>query len=200
MTGTPTPDSGLAELRRLVDVADKSVYDAVAGTPTPHLDRVMVNLSNAANHSRLWLATAGALALLGGDRGRRAACQGVMAVALASAVTNLVLKPVARRRRPAGSGDPVPHSRQVRRPVSRSFPSGHAASAFAFATSTGQVTPGVWLPLHAAAATVAFSRVHTGVHYASDVVIGAMVGDLCGHLTGWLATGSPQHRATGRWR
>jgi len=78
----------------------------------------------------------------------------------------------------------VPHSRRVRRPLSPSFPSGHAASAsaFAFASAAGRAAPGTRLPLHAAAATVAFSRVHTGVHYTSDIVVGAMVGDLCGRV------------------
>lgn len=197
MTTSPVRDGGsdqrgrLGELRGLVDVADQSVHDAVAGTPTPRLDRVLVKLSNAANHSRLWLTTAAAMALLGGSRGRRAAGRGVLAVALASAVTNLALKPLADRSRPAGADGPVPDSRRVRRPASMSFPSGHAASAFAFASAAGQAAPGAWVPLHAVAAVVAFSRVHTGVHYTSDVVVGAMVGDLCGQVTGRLAARPP---------
>jgi hypothetical protein len=57
------------------------------------LDPVLVGVLNAANHSRLWLATAAAAAVVGGERGRRAACQGVLAIALTSTVTNLILKP-----------------------------------------------------------------------------------------------------------
>jgi undecaprenyl-diphosphatase len=146
----------------------------------------------------VWLISAAAMALLGGRRWRRAASQGVLAVALASAVTNLALKPLADRRRPAGPDEPVPDSRRVRRPGSPSFPSGHAASASAFASAAGQAAPGLWLPLHAAAATVAFSRVHTGVHYTSDVVVGAMVGDLCGQAMGRLATRLPRRAGTRR--
>ena len=154
-------------------------------------------MSNAANYSRLWLATAAAMAALGGSRGRRAACEGVLAIALTSAVTNLVLKPLGRRQRPARQdGQPVPDSRRVRRPVSPSFPSGHAASAFAFASAAGQAASSVRLPLHMAAATVAYSRVHTGVHYPSDVAIGVLIGDLCAaavrrparHLPGTVTT------------
>ena len=192
---TPACGSGvdhgcwLGEGRALVDAVDQSVYDAVAGTATPRLDRLLVGVSNAANHSRLWLVTAAAVAVVGGGRGRRAACQGVSAIALTSAVTNLVLKPLARRQRPARSDDhPVPDSRRVRRPVSMSFPSGHAASAFAFASAMGQAAPGVRLPLRVAAATVAYSRVHTGVHYLSDVAVGAVIGNLCGGAVRRLAT------------
>ena len=187
---------GPSELRVQVDALDRAVYDAVADTPTPRLDRLMVGVSNAANHSRLWLAIAAAVAVLGGDRGRRAACEGVLAVALTSAATNLILKNLARRQRPTRSDNqPTLESRRVRRPVSTSFPSGHAASAFAFASAMGHALPSLRVPLRAAAATVAYSRVHTGVHYPSDVAVGALVGDLCAgaaqrlaaHLTGCAA-------------
>jgi undecaprenyl-diphosphatase len=176
------------EVRALVDATDIAACDAIIGTATPRLDRVLVDVSNAANYSRLWLVTAAATAIVGGGQGRRAACQGVLAIALTSTVTNLILKPLARRKRPTSSaGRPVPDSRRVRRPASASFPSGHAASAFAFASGMGHAAPGARLPLRVAAATVAYSRVHTGVHYPSDVAIGAVLGDLCGWAVGQLA-------------
>jgi membrane-associated phospholipid phosphatase len=36
------------------------------------------------------------------------------------------------------------------------------------------------VPLHLAAALVGYARVHTGVHYPSDVAAGAVLGALCG--------------------
>jgi undecaprenyl-diphosphatase len=196
---SPAPGSGvdhtcpLGELRALVDSVDRAVCEAIAGTATPRLDRLLVGVSNTANHSRLWLVTAAAVAVVGGSRGRRAAGQGVLAIALTSAVTNLVLKPLAGRRRPARSNN-HPESRRVRQPASRSFPSGHAASAFAFATAMGQAVPSLRLPVYVAAATVAYSRVHTGVHYPSDVIIGAVVGSLCGGSARRLAGRLPGMR------
>ena len=196
MSDQPTPQvSGTVSARAEVHALDQAVFDAVADTPTPGLDRFLVGVSRSADRSKLWLVTAAALAALGGERGRRAASTGLLAIALASAVTNLGLKPLAGRRRPVGSnGHQVPDSRRVRRPVSASFPSGHAASAFAFASAAGEAAPAAWLPLHLAAALVGYSRVHTGVHYPSDVGVGAVVGALCGwtvrRLTGPAAAGS----------
>ena len=61
-------------------------------------------------------------------------------------------------------------------PKSRSFPSGHAASAFAFASGVAAEAPVPGGLLTVLAALVAYSRVHTGVHYPSDVVAGAVIG------------------------
>jgi undecaprenyl-diphosphatase len=61
-------------------------------------------------------------------------------------------------------------------PTSRSFPSGHSASAFAFAGGAGRVLPAASVPLHGLASVVAYSRVHTGVHYPLDVLVGSLIG------------------------
>ncbi|MEV6254932.1 phosphatase PAP2 family protein [Nocardia sp. NPDC051929] len=59
---------------------------------------------------------------------------------------------------------------------SASFPSGHAASAFAFAYSVGRRYPALAVPIRLLASGVAYSRVHTGVHYPGDVVLGSVLG------------------------
>ena len=170
-----------------VAALDNAVSEAIAATPTPALDRLLVGVSNAANGSRLWLVTAGAVALVGGARGRRAAAEAVASVALASVVSNLVLKSLAHRGRPHTPAAGVAPSREIRRPSSSSFPSGHSASAFAFASTLGEELPPAWLPAHVAASLVAYSRVHTGVHYPSDVAVGALVGAACGWTVRRLA-------------
>jgi membrane-associated phospholipid phosphatase len=162
---------------------DQAVYAAIAQTPTPALDRGMSRLSHAANYSRLWMASAAALALLGGRPGRRAAAEGLTSVAVTSAVANVVVKRVGRRRRPDRAREGVPVARQVRMPTSLSFPSGHSAAAFAFATGVGNRLPVIAVPLHAAAGVVAYSRVHTGVHYPGDVIAGSVLGTVLAQLT-----------------
>jgi undecaprenyl-diphosphatase len=68
-------------------------------------------------------------------------------------------------------------------PVSTSFPSGHAASAAAFATGVATAFPEAGIPLTAAGALVAYSRVHTGVHYPVDVIVGSVAGTTTAQVT-----------------
>ena len=162
---------------------DLAVYAAVARTPTPALDRVMSRLSSAADYSRLSMASAALLALAGGQTGRRAAGMGLASLAVTATVVNVVLKPLGRRRRPDRLAEDVPVARHVPMPASRSFPSGHTAAAFAFATGVGHASPAAAAPLRALAAVVGYSRVHTGVHYPGDVVAGALMGTTLAQLT-----------------
>jgi undecaprenyl-diphosphatase len=155
---------------------DVAVYAAIARTPTPSLDRAMSRIARAADYSRLSIASAALLALAGGTSGRRAAWMGLASVGVTTTVVNVVLKPLGRRRRPDREAQTVPEARHVPMPVSSSLPSGHSASAFAFATGVGHVKPDAAAPLRLLAAVVAYSRVHTGVHYPGDVVAGALIG------------------------
>ncbi|MFG2602326.1 phosphatase PAP2 family protein [Streptomyces sp. NPDC048514] len=152
---------------------DGALYAAVAATSTPALDRALRRLSRAADHSKISLAVAVALALVPG-RPRGAALAGTGSVALASMLANLVGKRVVHRRRPGR--EQAVAARYVPMPESASFPSGHTASATAFATAVGVVLPPAAIPLGALAVAVGYSRVHTGVHYPGDVLAGAVLG------------------------
>jgi membrane-associated phospholipid phosphatase len=177
------PSTGPARWLLDAERLDVAVYAAIARTPTPALDRAMARLSRAADYSRLSLASATFLALAGGPRGRRAAAFGLGSVGVTSALVNLAVKPLGRRRRPDRRMEQVPLARHVRMPASASFPSGHTAAAFAFATGVGHVMPHAAVPLRGLAALVAYSRVHTGVHYPGDVVAGALMGTALAQLT-----------------
>lgn len=59
-----------------------------------------------------------------------------------------------------------------------SFPSGHSSSAFAAATSLSLAFPKWYVitPSYLLAGTIAFSRMHLGVHYPSDIWGGILIG------------------------
>lgn len=79
-------------------------------------------------------------------------------------------------------------------PTSPSFPSGHTTKAFALATSISWAFPKwyVVFPAFAWAGAVGYSRIHLGVHYPSDVLMGAIVGTgsafLSHQLNRWINT------------
>ena len=158
----------LQNLRRL----DRGLMRRARGVDSAQLDSALVKITTAANYWRLWLAIAALLALLGGRRGRTAAGRGLVALLIAGFATNGPAKLLTRRRRPASPGRPA----LIRMPRSTSFPSGHSAAAFAFATAVSAELPLLAPVLGPLALAVGYSRVHTGVHYPSDVAAGAAIG------------------------
>ncbi|MFI7243131.1 bifunctional phosphatase PAP2/diacylglycerol kinase family protein [Streptomyces qinglanensis] len=166
-----------AALSRTFSAWDRSLFRSVAQRHWPRGERVLPRLSRTADHSKLWLGTAAAIALsgVGGPGARRGALRGLASVAVTSAVVNTVGKGAFGRSRPLL--DEVPVIRRLKRlPTSTSFPSGHAASAAAFATAVTLESRGWGAAVLPVAASVAFSRVYTGVHYPSDVLAGAAIG------------------------
>lgn len=166
--------TGIAGTRRLRR-ADHALFARIAATRWPGAEPVLPRLSRAADHGVLWFGTAAAVAAFGGPRGRRAALRGLGSLALASATANTAGKGAFRRARPVL--DAVPVIRHLtRQPITSSFPSGHTASAAAFACGVAMESPRWGLALAPVAWSVAFSRIYTGAHYPSDVLAGAALG------------------------
>jgi undecaprenyl-diphosphatase len=140
----------------------------------------MPRLSRLANHGFLWIVLAAALWATGDRWARRAAWRGLGSMAAASAAANILGKGLTARRRPDVQ---VSAARRLQPPRTSSFPSGHAASAAAFATGVAIEMPGLAAPAIALAAAVGASRVATGVHYPSDVLAGTAIGAAAGMMT-----------------
>jgi undecaprenyl-diphosphatase len=165
--------------------AKVAAFDAAADRlverfSSPALDRIFYPLSSAADHSVLWHALGAWRGLRTGDA-RNARRLG-MIMAAESALTNGPIKAMFKRVRPADGpgtkeapGDqdgPLPYG--LRRPVTSSFPSGHATAAFTAAVVLSDRTS---FPLYfGLAGAVAASRVYVRLHHASDVVAGAALG------------------------
>ncbi|MET3919418.1 phosphatase PAP2 family protein [Arthrobacter sp. UYEF20] len=153
---------------------DRKLVRAVSAFPGGGHDEVFRQLSAAANKGKLWFGIAAVMALFPGTT-RRAALHGLLAQGVASGITNLGFKTLLPRARPLP--EHLPAFRFVHpQPTSSSMPSGHSASAVAFALGVGLVRPALGAALAPVAAGVAYSRVHTGAHWPSDVLFGSAIG------------------------
>ena len=102
-----------------------------------------------------------------------------------SALTNGLIKSIFRRLRPEPNPEldtdhgSLPYG--LHRPITSSFPSGHATAAFTAAVllAEGRNFGAGYFGL---AALVAASRVYVGLHHPSDVVVGSMLGLAFGAL------------------
>jgi membrane-associated phospholipid phosphatase len=152
----------------LIVAFDEKVDKAVDGIRSPAMDAVAYRLSSAADHGLLWHACGVTRALLrGGDVD--GAVRFAAAMGVETAVTNGPVKSLFNRVRPLDYAE-VAFRHGLRRPITSSFPSGHATAGFCAATLLGG---GPW---YAVAAAVAATRVYVRLHHASDVVAGAALG------------------------
>jgi undecaprenyl-diphosphatase len=165
----------------------------------PWADFLMAALSDIGRGGLIWLVI-GATAAVRRPSLRALLWQVCLAILLAHVTVDLVLKPLMARSRPFIA---IHDARVVvARPLTYSFPSGHAASATAGAFVTTLMLPRARVLLWALAALIAFSRIYVGVHYPLDVVFGAVVG----LAVGILVTGGrawyiqPSSAAQHQWR
>lgn len=184
-------------LLRSIQARDLALFRRAALSHAPLLDRTLPKLTRAANNSILWMAIGAVLWLLRERASRRAAARGLVSIAISSAIANGPAKLLSRRTRPLL--DDVPAIRQLSRlPRSTSFPSGHSASAFAFAVGVTLELPVAGALLGPLATAVAFSRIYTGVHYPSDVLAGAILGTSVALATRSFWPAAPQRPAQSR--
>lgn len=172
-----TPPTKLAKVRALVtrfdDTAD-GLFAPIRGNPTA--DRIFYLASEGADYSRAWHAIGLTMALVSPSR-RKDAVRLAVALGLESAIVNGGLKNIMKRERPPLLDE---RSFEVRRPKTKSFPSGHASSATLTAVLLSESVPRLrplWWTL---AAIVSASRVHNRMHHGSDVAAGAVIGTSMG--------------------
>lgn len=136
---------------------------------TRGLEKAAKALGKTGNNGAIWLVVGVLLAVLdGSNREAWLICAALGPVAIG---LNYVVKLIVKRPRPVLEGLPPLGGA----PSSLSFPSAHATSSFAVATAMTRVEP-----LGALAFVLAFAlalgRPYLGMHYPSDVLVGAVLG------------------------
>jgi len=174
--------------RRIADFDSRvdRAFDHVRGNPVA--DRVFYGASALGDHSLIWLL----FAALRGLRSRHhitGTARAAAAIGAESVVVNGGIKTLFRRQRPLFEGVRPLH---LRRPLTSSFPSGHATSAFCAAAMLGEGDP-LKPVYYGVAMVVAWSRVYVKIHHASDVV-GAVLGRLARRLVHMPAVAGESRR------
>ena len=143
---------------------------------TPGVEATLIALARAGENGLLWNAIGVAGAVL--SRRRRDDYVRAVEIVLLTLLANTALKHTVRRARPV-----LEEELPALTPVlsGRSYPSAHASTSFAGAHALA-VAGLPSRPLHLLAAAMAVSRPYLGVHYPSDVLAGAVLGDAIARL------------------
>jgi membrane-associated phospholipid phosphatase len=181
MTSKATAAILILTLLAPVESCDRRLQLDVQTLRRPGLERPMHTLSEGCNRTTVAIGLL-AVALLGGPAGVETARVAVVVLVPVNLAVEGV-KRVVNRARPDGE----------QKRSNASFPSSHAANAFALAVILSRrwrrLTP-LFVVL---ALAVGFARLYLNRHYPSDVIVGALLGS----LLAWLAARAWERRRRG---
>lgn len=156
------------------------------GWQNPVFDVIMPVITSTTFWIPIYVVGIGALLIWGGKRGRWCAVVMVVAIATLDPLSHNLLKETINRPRPYLS---LGYVHQLVGSGGGSFPSNHAMNNAALAVILSSFYPMRKYWWIAIALAVCVSRVYVGVHYASDVLGGALIGA----SAAWLLVRLQQH-------
>lgn len=159
---------------------DGQLLVAIQGLHAAWLDPVVSFYTKMGDAGILFIALSLAMLLYRPTRKAGALALGAMVLGLL--VTNVTIKPLVERARPWLVWPITP---LVTEKDPNSFPSGHTCAAFAAGLSWARALPqkGERIFVVVLAVLMGLSRLYVGVHYPTDVLVGAVIGALCA----WVA-------------
>lgn len=137
------------------------------------VDRATGIFTELGEHGWIWYALGLLAAKL--DARRRKDWLSAVGIVLGTYALSTLVKVVSKRSRP-----PIAARGTL---TGLSFPSSHTSTSFAAARAFSSIEPRAKLPAYALAAGLAASRIHFCVHYPSDIVAGAAIGEACARAT-----------------
>lgn len=175
--------SVIPQVKNFIETRDHRIMRRVHNWSAPKWFRLWMIGATRVGDGYLWILLGLTAIVFGGWEGQRAAAAGTLAVVL-GIVFFLWAKRVTGRRRPCHI---EPHCWSTLLPPDQfSFPSGHTITAFAAITPLCLVFPEFQPALYFCAGSIAVSRIVLGMHFLSDVVVGAIAGTLLGLLSSAL--------------
>lgn len=141
----------------------------------PWLDMFFTTITKLGNAGWFWIAAG--LLLFAMKKHRKEGVSVLVSLLIGFIITNLLLKNLIARPRPYTMVEGL--SILINEPSDFSFPSGHTCSSVAAALTLLRVSNKKWgIAACILAVLIAFSRLYIGVHFPSDVLIGAVIGAL----------------------
>ncbi len=137
----------------------------------PVLDRVMRGCTQLGDYCFIWLVATLCFYITSHSN---FAVFMLLSMLVTNAVNNGLIKSLFRRKRPFEVYDDI--TIFIPNPYGSSFPSGHSATGFGCAYVISQFNPMYGIVAYLIAGLVAFSRLYLRVHFASDVIVGSIVG------------------------
>jgi undecaprenyl-diphosphatase len=149
----------------------------------PYLNIFFKTITHLGDSGIIWIVLC--LLLLISKRHRKEGMGVLVALVIGFVVTNLLLKNLVARPRPYTLLQEL--TILVNRPSDFSFPSGHACSSFAAALTMFRLSnKRIGVPALLLAVLIAFSRLYVGVHFPSDVMVGALIGVAASCIAVWV--------------
>jgi len=142
------------------------------------MDKAMVIITSLGNGGVIWIIIA--VLLMINKKYRKIGFMALCALILSTILGEGILKHVVQRIRP--SADIPAINMLIAKPLSYSFPSGHAASSFAAAGVLSKYLKKYAPGFLGLASLIAFSRLYLYVHYPTDVLAGIILGLICSEI------------------
>lgn len=156
---------------------DDKVVDNIIKFRSPWKNRIMIAASSAGNMGLIWFAIC--MPFLIYAPWRLTGVNIIFGLAFTQLICEVILKHIVRRERP--SWHLADEEQLVHRPKYYSFPSGHTSASFSVVAVTFlRCGPLTVLFILFCAVMIATSRVYLRVHYLSDVLVGMVLGLICG--------------------
>ncbi len=156
---------------------DDKVVDNIIRFRSPLKNKIMIAASSAGNLGIIWFAIC--LPFLIYAPARLTGVNFIFTLAFTQLICEFMIKRLVKRERPCNRL--ADEEQLIHRPKYYSFPSGHTSASFCMvAVSLLRCRWYIMVGIFIIAVLIASSRVYLRVHYLSDVVVGAILGFLCG--------------------
>ena len=158
---------------------DNRIFDNITRIQKPAINKIMVTASRLGNAGIVWWVVCMIFLII--PKWRYTGLVIIFSIGLTSLMGEGIIKHTVKRMRPCHRVEE--DEKLINNPRAfYSFPSGHTASSFAVAMVIifSRCPLDVCIPILLISMTIGFSRVYLRVHYLTDVIVGMMLGIVCG--------------------